>query len=202
MYILIFWTGSAQKVLSVGDSKIPANKVKERECHRKLSLSQQGFCHLQHLDLFGRNQSKKSPCMYRTQKVPGAGNTRQSKSGPSTTTNNIDQHRQIWSAYWNSYEQEIWVETPEPTTTTFTDKSSINIEKKLVFANQFSKLLKSSEMVMGIATIHKFGIFISGLFDVQLPLKRTNKSRKLSMTFEIFDTSILAVHFVIPYQAK
>ena len=29
-----FLTGSAQKVLSVGDGKIPTKKVKVRECHR------------------------------------------------------------------------------------------------------------------------------------------------------------------------
>ena len=63
-------------------------------------------------------------------------------------------------------------------------------------------MLKSSEIVMGIATIHQFGKFISGLFDVQLQLERTNKSRKLSVAFEIFDTSISAVHFIAPYKAK
>ena len=55
---------------------------------------------------------------------------------------------------------------------------------------------------MGTATIHQFGKFISGLFDVQLQLEPTNKSRKLSVAFEIFDTSILVVHFIIPYKAK
>ena len=33
-----FLTGSALKVLSVDDSKIPTKKVKVRERHRKLSL--------------------------------------------------------------------------------------------------------------------------------------------------------------------
>ena len=32
---VFFLTGSAPKVLSVGDGKIPTKKVKVRECHRK-----------------------------------------------------------------------------------------------------------------------------------------------------------------------
>ena len=32
---VVFWTGSALKVLGVGDGKIPTKKVKVRVCHRE-----------------------------------------------------------------------------------------------------------------------------------------------------------------------
>ena len=57
-----FLTGSAQKVLSVGDGKIPTKKVKEEVSYRVFNSNFPFFFSRDFaIELLGLNQSKKSP---------------------------------------------------------------------------------------------------------------------------------------------